>query len=183
MSLKALQSCLGLWLALFGLLDTPNSPIGGYNQPLMKPHTLLRCYTPHSRVITCICSSIAISCYMHVTSTSWLWFQWYTVLLTISVCQVCSWLFKNPLPCHLFLHNYLGIIHNFHKHTECTPFTYPLPLPKSVLQNVYWLNLFHVATGTEAKITFLKVYSWIYPLPLSVLCTLAKMLKILYDLL
>ena len=27
-SLKALQSCLGLWLALLGLIATPNSPVG-----------------------------------------------------------------------------------------------------------------------------------------------------------
>ena len=33
-SLKALQSCLGLWLALLGLMATPNSPIGRYNPPL-----------------------------------------------------------------------------------------------------------------------------------------------------
>ena len=33
-SLKALQSCLGLWLALLGLIATPNSPIGRYNRPL-----------------------------------------------------------------------------------------------------------------------------------------------------
>ena len=30
-SLKALQSCLGLWLALLGLIATPYSPIGRYN--------------------------------------------------------------------------------------------------------------------------------------------------------
>ena len=32
-SLKALQSCLALWLALLGLIATPNSPIGRYNPP------------------------------------------------------------------------------------------------------------------------------------------------------
>ena len=32
-SLKALQSCLGLWLALLGLIATPNSPIGKCNPP------------------------------------------------------------------------------------------------------------------------------------------------------
>ena len=32
-SLKALQSCLGLWLALLRLIATPNSPIGKYNPP------------------------------------------------------------------------------------------------------------------------------------------------------
>ena len=33
MSLKALQSCLGLWLVLLGLIATPNSPIGRYGLP------------------------------------------------------------------------------------------------------------------------------------------------------
>ena len=33
MSLKALQACQGLWPALLGLIATPNSPIGRYNQP------------------------------------------------------------------------------------------------------------------------------------------------------
>ena len=42
-SLKALQSCLGLWLALLGLVATPNSPIGRYNllpasHPLPSTH-------------------------------------------------------------------------------------------------------------------------------------------------
>ena len=32
-SLKALQSCLGLWLALLGLIATPNSPVGRCNPP------------------------------------------------------------------------------------------------------------------------------------------------------
>ena len=32
-SLKALQLCLGLWLALLGLIATPNSPIGWCNPP------------------------------------------------------------------------------------------------------------------------------------------------------
>ena len=32
-SLKALQSCLGLWLALLGLIATPNSPVGQCNPP------------------------------------------------------------------------------------------------------------------------------------------------------
>ena len=32
-SLKALQSCLGLWLALLGLIATPNSPIARCNLP------------------------------------------------------------------------------------------------------------------------------------------------------
>ena len=32
-SLNALQSCLGLWLALLGLIATPNSLIGRYNPP------------------------------------------------------------------------------------------------------------------------------------------------------
>ena len=32
-SLKALQSCLGLWLALLGLIATPNSPVGWCNPP------------------------------------------------------------------------------------------------------------------------------------------------------
>ena len=32
-SLKALQSCLGLWVALLGLIATPNSPIGRCNPP------------------------------------------------------------------------------------------------------------------------------------------------------
>ena len=36
-SLKALQSCLGLWLALLGLVATPNSPIGWYNPPPASP--------------------------------------------------------------------------------------------------------------------------------------------------
>ena len=30
-SLKARQSCLGLWLALVGHIATPNSPVGGFN--------------------------------------------------------------------------------------------------------------------------------------------------------
>ena len=30
-SLKALQSCLGLWLALLGHIATPNGPVGGFN--------------------------------------------------------------------------------------------------------------------------------------------------------
>ena len=33
MSLKALQSCLGLWLALLGLIATPNGPVGWCNPP------------------------------------------------------------------------------------------------------------------------------------------------------
>ena len=33
-SLKALQSCLGLWLALLRLIATPNSPVGWCNPPL-----------------------------------------------------------------------------------------------------------------------------------------------------
>ena len=41
MSLKALQSCLGLWLALFGLIATPNSPIGRYNPPLASHPPLI----------------------------------------------------------------------------------------------------------------------------------------------
>ena len=49
-SLKALQSCLGLRLALLGLMATPNSPIGRYNPPpashatcpLYPPHPLIR---------------------------------------------------------------------------------------------------------------------------------------------
>ena len=32
-SLKSLQSCLGLWLALLGLIASPNSPIGRCNPP------------------------------------------------------------------------------------------------------------------------------------------------------
>ena len=32
-SVKVLQSCLGLWPALHGLIATPNSPIGGFNPP------------------------------------------------------------------------------------------------------------------------------------------------------
>ena len=32
-SLKALQSCLGLWLTLLGLIATPNGPIGWCNPP------------------------------------------------------------------------------------------------------------------------------------------------------
>ena len=32
-SFKALQSCLGLWLALLGPIATPNSPIGRCNPP------------------------------------------------------------------------------------------------------------------------------------------------------
>ena len=49
-SLKAFQSCLGLWLALLGLIATPNSPIGRYNyitrlrlpiRPLYPPPTPL----------------------------------------------------------------------------------------------------------------------------------------------
>ena len=32
-SLKALQSCLGLWLALLGLIATPNGPVGRCNPP------------------------------------------------------------------------------------------------------------------------------------------------------
>ena len=32
-SLKALQSCLGLWLVLLGHIATPSSPIGRYNPP------------------------------------------------------------------------------------------------------------------------------------------------------
>ena len=32
-SLKALQSCLGVWLALLGLIATPNSPVGWCNPP------------------------------------------------------------------------------------------------------------------------------------------------------
>ena len=32
-SLKALQSCLGLWLTLLGLIATPNSPVGRCNPP------------------------------------------------------------------------------------------------------------------------------------------------------
>ena len=32
-SLKARQSCLGLWLALLGHIATPNSPVGGFNPP------------------------------------------------------------------------------------------------------------------------------------------------------
>ena len=32
-SLRALRSCLGLWLALLGLIATPNSPVGRCNPP------------------------------------------------------------------------------------------------------------------------------------------------------
>ena len=32
-SLKARQSCLGLWLALLGHIATPNGPVGGFNPP------------------------------------------------------------------------------------------------------------------------------------------------------
>ena len=32
-SLKALQSCLGLWLALLGLIATPNGPVGRCSPP------------------------------------------------------------------------------------------------------------------------------------------------------
>ena len=45
-SLKALQSCLGPWLALLGLIATPNSPIGRCNPPPAShpphpPHPLI----------------------------------------------------------------------------------------------------------------------------------------------
>ena len=42
-SLKTLQSCLGLWLTLLGLMATPNSPIGKYNLPPAShpPHPLI----------------------------------------------------------------------------------------------------------------------------------------------
>ena len=36
-SLRALQSCLGLWLALLGLIATPNSPVGRCNMPKPPP--------------------------------------------------------------------------------------------------------------------------------------------------
>ena len=45
-SLKALQLCLGLWLALLGLIATPNSPVGrcppppASHPPLHPPHPL-----------------------------------------------------------------------------------------------------------------------------------------------
>ena len=32
-SFKALQSCLGLWLTLLGLIANPNSPVGKHNPP------------------------------------------------------------------------------------------------------------------------------------------------------
>ena len=34
------QACLGLWLALLGLIVSPNSPNGGFN-PLPAAHPLL----------------------------------------------------------------------------------------------------------------------------------------------
>ena len=47
-SLKALQSCLGLWLAFLGLIATPNSPIGRCNPPLASqtPHPLPPTHPP-----------------------------------------------------------------------------------------------------------------------------------------
>ena len=44
-SLKALQSCLGLWLALLGLMATPNSPVGRCNAPPASPPTRPPSYT------------------------------------------------------------------------------------------------------------------------------------------
>ena len=57
-SLKALQSCLGLWLALLGCIATPNGPVGRYNPPLAS-------YPPPSHPPTPL--------YMQSVILQWLW--------------------------------------------------------------------------------------------------------------
>ena len=50
-SLKALQSCLGLRIALLGLIATPNSPVGRCSPPLAShpphPHPTCPLHPPH----------------------------------------------------------------------------------------------------------------------------------------
>ena len=59
-SLNALQSCLGLWLALLGLIATPNSPIGWCNPPPAS-------HPPHSP------PTPPTPLYMQSVILQWLW--------------------------------------------------------------------------------------------------------------
>ena len=52
-SLKALQSCLGLWLALLGLIATPNSPVGRCNPPPASHPPLSPTHPSHPPPYTC----------------------------------------------------------------------------------------------------------------------------------
>ena len=63
-SLKALQSCLSLWLALLGLIATPNSPTGWYNLPLAS-HPPLPPTSPSSHPPTPL--------YVQSVIVQWLW--------------------------------------------------------------------------------------------------------------
>ena len=83
-----------------------------------------------------------------------------------------------------------GIIHDFqyfHKRTESSNAFYippPLPYPKVYYKNVDWLNLFHIATGTVAKIKhYLKHTTGFTPSPLAYSLYSCKNVKMLWRIL